>query len=263
MAKGSSSRKVARAAGTGGGRTSRGGRPWGWYGTMGLVAALGVFLVVYSRNERITALDPAKAEAPRPAGSGFPGDHWHAAFGVYACDRFLPPIPEPKPLPGIHTHGDQVIHIEPGNRSEGGRNATLGLFADSVKMTLTADEVKVPGGESFKNGDKCGAKPGRVEVHVDGKKVADPRAVRLKDQQRITIAFVPEGTTVPPPPPEALTEMLKNRTDEQVPGGSPPAQGGEPVAPPGVPQPGAPGPVTPTPSPVTPSPAPAPAPGSP
>ena len=42
MGKASSSKKVARAAGTGGGRTSRGRTPWMYYGIIALVVILGI-----------------------------------------------------------------------------------------------------------------------------------------------------------------------------------------------------------------------------
>ena len=133
MGKASSSKKVARAAVTGGGSTKRGARPWGWYTAMGLVAVLGMAGVVSSRAERQTALNPIKAEKPRPPEPSrrFAGDHWHAAYGVYLCDRWLPAIRSDRDPQGIHTHNDGVIHIHPFNRQAAGRRATLGRQRDT------------------------------------------------------------------------------------------------------------------------------------
>lgn len=230
MGKASSSKKVARAASTGGGRTARGARPWGWYLSMGLVAVLGVAIIVVSRNDRQEVVSGARKAKPAL------GDHWHAAYGVYLCDKFAPPIPEPQPLPGLHTHGDEVIHIEPNRVAETGSNATLGNWAKANNLTLTSSRVKSPGTETFTNGGKCGAKPGFVTVEVDDKVVkGDPRRIRLKDGQRIVIAFVPRDTEIPDLPPTALANLQKNMgTGAQPPTSIPvPAPG---AVPPGTPE---------------------------
>ncbi len=204
MGKASSAKKVARAATTGGGRTSRGDRPWGWYAVMAFVAVLGVALVVLSRNERLQADNPETAERPRPPGKGFEGDHWHAAYGVYLCDKFAGDIQSERDPNGIHTHNDGVIHIHPFTSAASGSKATLGAFAQTVGMTLTSNRVKLPGGEEYSNGDKCGDKAGRLRVLLNGQeRSGDPKDIRLRDRDQIVIAFAPEDAKVPSTPPSA------------------------------------------------------------
>ena len=210
-----SSKKVARAATTGGGRTSRGERPWGWYTVMIFVAVLGVALVVLSRNQRLQADNPATAQKPRPAGKGFQGDHWHAAYGVYLCDKFAPDIQSERDPSGIHTHNDGVIHIHPFTSAASGSKATLGVFTRTVGMTLTSDSVKLPGGKEYSDGDKCGGKPGRLRVLLNGEeRSGDPKDIRLRDGDQLVIAFAPEDAEIPRTPPS--TANLDNLSD--VPG---------------------------------------------
>ncbi len=204
MGKASSSKKVARAASTGGGRTSRGARPWGWYLTMGMVAVMGTLAIVSSRNERQASSNPLKSEKPRPPASdkGFAGDHWHAAYGLYICDSFLGPIESDRDPQGIHTHNDGVIHIHPFTRAVSGRKATFGVFTRAVGITITEDKLEVPGDKTYNNGDKCGKKTGKVQVFLNGEERAgDPRKIRLRDRDLLVIAFAPEGAEFPKKPP--------------------------------------------------------------
>ncbi|HEX2698809.1 MAG TPA: hypothetical protein VHM89_01220 [Acidimicrobiales bacterium] len=209
MGKASSNKKVARAASTGGGRTARGARPWGWYGAMAIVVLLGSLVIVTSRNERQAASNPLKSEKPRPPSlpgqKQFAGDHWHAAYGIYVCGQFLPPIQSDQDPRGIHTHGDGVVHIHPFTKAASGRNATFGVFAETVGLKVSASHVQVPGGENYKNGGTCpDKKKASLKVYLNGDKVdGDPKKIRLRDRDLLVIAFVPSGTDVPKDPPSA------------------------------------------------------------
>lgn len=209
MGKASSNKKVARAAGTGGGRTARGARPWGWYATMALVTLVGSLLIVTSRNDRQAANNPTKSAKPRPPSlpgqKAFAGDHWHAAYGIYACDAFLPPITSDQDPKGIHTHGDGVVHIHPFAKASSGRNATFGVFADSVGLKISETHVHVPGGKDFKNGTTCAeGKKGTLRVFLNGDEhKGNPRSIRLRDRDLLVIAFSAEGTKIPKTPPSA------------------------------------------------------------
>ena len=194
MGKASSTKKVARAARTGGGRTRRGSSSWAWPVLMTAIVVLGVAGVALSKSQN-------RAEPP------FSTDHWHAAYGIYLCDRFLPNLPEPQTLLGLHTHSDGLIHIEPnvtGSSLDIGRGATLGRWLQGqpdFKLERTSLTVQ---GVTRRNGDKCGDKPARVEVRENGRLVeGDPKKLRIRDGQLITIAFVPEGTQVDEPPSKA------------------------------------------------------------
>ena len=67
----------------------------------------------------VRMIEPASAAAP----SYLTKDHWHAAYGMYVCDHFLPPVTDAKEdVLGIHTHGEGVIHIHPFSAAASGDN---------------------------------------------------------------------------------------------------------------------------------------------
>ena len=212
MGRASSSKKVARAASTGGGRTARGTRPLGWYAVIALVVVLGVSGIVFSRTERREEL-AAAADGSAPQANI---DHWHAAYGIYLCDSFAPSITNERDPKGIHTHADGIIHIHPFVRSAAGRNATLGVFADAVDMTLDDDELEVPGGKSYESGEtKCGDEPGVVQVKVNDEVITEEVAnIKLNDQDHITIAFAPKGADIPAPPTADDLTRLNPETEQ-------------------------------------------------
>ena len=226
MGKASSSKKVARAASTGGGRTARGRTPWGWYLSMSTVVILGVLGIAVSRAD----LDSAAADPPVIG-----QDHWHAAYGIYVCDSFHPGLSDTEgDRYGIHSHGDGLIHIHPTSSTSAGKNATLGVFLTEVGVELTENSLKLPGDdeERVSGETKCGDKVGRVRVvewetpasDIQKRVSGDPNDLRLKQAQVITIAFVPEGTSIPKPPsagnvnsPSDLPEDLGTPTSTPAP----------------------------------------------
>jgi hypothetical protein len=229
VGKASSSKKVARAS-----RTARAkGRrqstaSLAWPVTLGALVLLGLALVLVSR-------DTGTAEAEPPVR----GDHWHAALGFDICGQFLPPDAEFENVQGLHSHGDGLIHLHPQSSAVTGKKATLAKYIELAGGKLTDTELKPPGGDTKGNGDRCGDKPGKVQVAVDGKRVDRPTEVRLRDQQRITVAFLPEGAEIPEPPSAAglaSPSDLGGQPGVQPelppqsvpPGGSPLPSGGQP-----------------------------------
>jgi hypothetical protein len=192
MGKASSAKKVSRVARTGGGRTTRrSSGSWGFPMVIALVVVLGVLGVVLSRGER-------KASADQPTVN----DHWHSAYGFYICDKFLPDLPQPPQLIGLHTHGDGIIHIEPQDPIlDTGKKATLGRFIGGYPgLKLTSTSITVLN-QTWKNGDKCGDKPAEVQVKRNGSAVTgNPSSLRVPKDGWITMAFVPKGATIPAPP---------------------------------------------------------------
>jgi hypothetical protein len=215
MGRASSSKKVARAA-RAAGRPGT-GRNWLWPAAVVVLVALGITLVVISRGT-----DEASAEAPTF------GDHWHAAFGVYACDEFTEQVIDQNgDANGIHTHPDGLVHIHPTTASATGDNATLGVFADEVGITLDDDGFSLTDGPSFQEGeDDCGREPGIVQLAVwDDPSDETPEIVteevadfKLAENQVITLAFAPEGADIPKPP---STANLSAPEDLQPPGAVP------------------------------------------
>jgi hypothetical protein len=258
MGKASAGKKVARVARTGGGRTRKGGTSWAWPASMAVVVVLGVTLIVVSRSS-----GPASATPPQPR-----KDHWHAAIGFNVCGEFLPPITEDSDPLGIHTHHDGVIHIHPFVSRAAGARATLGVYLETVKATVTRSRIDLPNGSAKKNGDKCDGRAGKVRMRVWDTRSPDdqgreyegePASLRLKDSQLITVAFLPEGAEIPKPPSEAeldrLTDVAPSAQPPLVPEETPtetpaPEPGTEaPASPPGAsPAPGTapPGPAPPS-----------------
>ena len=113
---------------------------------------------------------------------------------------------------GIHSHGDGLMHIHPFSSSAAGRKATLGVWLDQVGVSMTDGTLGLPGGGTFTEGTtKCeGGKDGVVQVArweraADAAKGDKPNQIftedfdkiRLGENQVYTIAFMPEGSTIP------------------------------------------------------------------
>ncbi|HEX5267070.1 MAG TPA: hypothetical protein VFW24_09885 [Acidimicrobiales bacterium] len=217
MGRGSVGRRVSRAARTGGGRAySRRNTPWSWWTTMGLIVLLGVVLVGWSRHQRMAVLTAAAHGTPPTL-----GDHWHEAFVFDLCGT-LEPNPPQNPnyaTAGEHTHGDGNIHIEPIGASDTGKNATLGHFVQLYAgMGLSSTSVQYPGLAAYHNGQKCGSKPGYVQVEVWDSPTAktghlvkgNPADLLLKNGQLVTIAFLPKGSKIPKPPAQNIANLQQN-----------------------------------------------------
>jgi hypothetical protein len=221
MGKASSSKKVARAAGIGGGRVHRRHTPWGYFGVIALVVILGVAGTVASRDRRLTQITSA-GNAQQP----LVGTIWHEGYAVYECGTFAPAISTKSPNPeGITTRLEGVIEIAPNTKSAAGKNATLGKFSSAVGMTLNAAELQVPGGKHYVNGDSCQGGSGHVYIKqyndagdttglvYNGAKSQlpklDPRDVPLSNQALLVIAFVPasEEPKIPMPPKYVYTNL--------------------------------------------------------
>jgi hypothetical protein len=215
MGKASSSKKVARAAGTSGGRTARGRTPWMYYLILVAVVAVGSAMVYTSRQHRLQVVAAGGTATPPTVGTT-----WNVGYAVYECTsstkgKFLPAFTDHNNPHGIYTPTAGVIQVSPKSDSVAGKNATLDKFASAVHMTVNAGELNAPGGKDFRDGDDCGGKPGRVQVQVFSSptdtvgitSTLDPALVRFQDNILLTIAFMPKGATIPPPPKQVLTNL--------------------------------------------------------
>ncbi len=140
-------------------------------------------------------------------------DHWHAAYGVFDCDRYVSNIdgselPDPD---GIHTHADGLIHIHPFTERAAGRNAVFARFADVTGITLTTNSLTVSAAAPavrHTNGDLCpNGKPGRARLiefvgptKSDPKEVKDPANLRLQKDQVLAVVFASDDQLIGPPP---------------------------------------------------------------
>lgn len=196
MGRASSSKKVARAA-------KAAGQPGTsksllWPVSIGLVVLLGIGLIVASAAGR----DSSSRAAP------ILGDHWHAAYGVYTCGEFLPPLNDQQPdESGIHSHGDGLIHIHPFSTRYTGDDANIEAFGENTGLELTDDSITVANRGTWTNGDECDGEPGVVQVKVweglqdeEGRLLdSDFAQFAPQDGELVTIAFVPEGEEIPLP----------------------------------------------------------------
>jgi len=167
--------------------------------------------VVFARSDRLESL--AGKEAPVKN-----KDHWHAAYGFFACDSFLPPlvdIPGKADTDGIHTHKDGVVHVHPFTSKASGKGAQLKVWGEMVGVTFGKDFIEV-NGTKYSNGYKCGDKEAKVLVYrwssaFDSTVPAevfdrDFGEIRFKDDMSaFTFAVVPEGTEVPRP--ESISQL--------------------------------------------------------
>jgi hypothetical protein len=212
MGKASSAKKVARAARAGGRRSGQ-RRQLGFPVAVGAVIILGLLMVTFARQSNQASAD--STNHPKK------GEHWHASYGIYICDRFLTDVADHgEDKLGVHTHQDGLIHIHPFSSAAAGKQANLGKFFDQVGMKVTNSEIELPSAEPYKGrlykegATTCGGKPATVKiVHwknaLQAANGAKPTQTFTKDFGKIqfsedlgayTIAFVPAGAKVPPPP---------------------------------------------------------------
>jgi hypothetical protein len=141
------SRRVARAAAAGGGRTYRAQTPVTWYLVVLVICLLGVSLVAFSRYELLHPLPKAAAIKTPPTAT----NEWEAAVGVDICGKFVPstlPV-EPVPDEPIASLGNGVVSIDPGVSPQAaefeGTKATLGAYLGLEEAEITPTIMSFPG----------------------------------------------------------------------------------------------------------------------
>ena len=202
MAKGSTGKRVARAAATGGSRTRRGEVPIGFYTSLALIFVVGAFVIGYSRYQR---LNPTGAAAAPPT----VGQTWHVAFGVYDCSTFLPNLPAQKSTASLsfYTTGNGLITIEPRSKLDEGSNATLGKFVLGYSgLYLSNSKINYPGHSSISSSQTCHGKPASIKIETWSSLLANgkiytgnPANLHFNDQELISIGLVENGATLPKP----------------------------------------------------------------
>ena len=92
--------------------------PWAGTSPSCVIVLVGVVGIVFTVRDNEDAGERRRCRRTRPPASC--GDHWHAALDVEHLRRVALRPPEfetvadnPACAPGIHTHGDGVIHIHP------------------------------------------------------------------------------------------------------------------------------------------------------
>jgi hypothetical protein len=223
MGKASQAKKVNRAAATGGGRTAGKKAPVAWYSAIFVVVVLGV-LGVFTASSSLNDKQAAGATTPPVANK----DHWHAAYGFNLCGKWADPLADGPQgdQHGIHTHADGLIHTHPFDSTAAGKNATFAKLIDDTDVSVSATSVDLKRkGEKFKNGAKCGKKPGTLTWYVfknlkdkKGKKMSgNPANWRIRDGQLIVVSFNPEGFKVTQPPSAAELPNPKDLQPTETP----------------------------------------------
>ena len=218
----SSAKKVAKLAQRGKGKKVRFQGGTLFPAVIAGVLVIGLVLIGYSRQ---SVPDPGSFPPQQ-------GDHWHAAYGMYVCDGWLPKLSGAKEetvtdgqgqtqlvsaefaSTGIHSHDDGVIHWHPNSTKAIGKRAVLGVFLDVYGVELDTEQLKLPadqGGDEYKVGDfQCNGKDVEIKVvawdsYTDTGKgqtfITDLANTRLKNDGMVfAIAVVPKGTDVSMPP---------------------------------------------------------------
>jgi hypothetical protein len=221
MARQDAGKWVARAGATGGGRTYRARVPYRWYSGLALIVVLGVFLVVYSRYER---LHPAAAVQPTTS------THWAAGLVFDLCGKSGQTLPASSAAAqtslGLYSSGSGVVQIQPKSSADAGTNATLGRFTSQYTgLTFTSSSVGLPKQRTYKDGSACPA--GTPDAGKTGQLIAkiqppaqsnsaattqtgDLRSVRFTaNGEIITVAFIPSGASIPAPS-QAVTVAVED-----------------------------------------------------
>jgi hypothetical protein len=208
VGKASSAKKVAQVAQSARGVKVREPRGKVFPVALAAVLILGTLLVWYSRQSSITVagIHPTV------------GEHYHVAFGVYDCDKWLGNVQnnneaagtadnEQYKVTGIHTHGDGVIHVHPFGSAGAGKNAKLNTWFNLAGVKITDTSLAMPEGlGSFSTKDKCGDKAATLKALVwdDATSTSEPKkyltdlkSIRfVKNGMAITLAFTPDDNSV-------------------------------------------------------------------
>lgn len=176
-------------------------------------------------------------EDSRPSVGPALGQHYHAVLGVNVCGEWKPSTPQYAAPTGIHSHGDNFIHLHPRSSAGVGKRATVGLYLDQAGEKVTETTIRLSDGTDLKNGKECvnlGNKPGKLRWAVNGKEQeGDPSGyvpTRCEEADPgkacdvIALAFLPEGEEIGTPP---VARTGQGPTD--VPGGQPPPVTGAPT----------------------------------
>jgi hypothetical protein len=190
------------------------GTRW-WYGLVAVILVAGIALVAFSRTQASSAVGPQPGR-----------DHWHAALGVYDCNRWLgdstgsglwlwpaatdqgsPARVGTNQYAGLHSHDDGIIHMEPVSADESGNNATVGRYFEFGGWKLSATSYSFLG-NTVQNGNRCGNQSGvirwetaRFNGNINSSQpyvehTGNPADFKLNNGDIVVIAFVPRSASL-------------------------------------------------------------------
>ena len=100
-------------------------------------------------------------------------------------------------IPGIHAHGDGLIHIHPFVTGEAGKRATVGKFLEYAGLDASSDSFTMNDGQTHKTGDECDGTPATVRWSLNGEEQGgNISSYHPKDQDVIALALLPEGEDI-------------------------------------------------------------------
>ncbi len=187
-------------------------------------------IVGHRRRSALSSIFVARGSNETAVGRRRPttNDHWHAAFGIYVCDDFLPAVADgpdghhghPHPRRRHHPHppvqrriGRQERHAQgvrrPGRHDDRRATGSPCPTAPSTRTATTATARRpVVTVSQWNNADELIADPNTPPDVVYTKDFGSIRFAN--DRMAFTIAVAPEGTNIPGPP---SLDTLNNLTD--------------------------------------------------
>ena len=231
MPRDSIGRRVARAASIGGSKSYRSRTPVGWYAVVLLVCAVGLGLIVFSRQERVsrassgsTTTSTSSTTTTTLPSSASPtvSDHWEVAMNLDICGKVVLLPKSTNLASGLTTPGNGIVDIQPSKAGANasqfvGGNSTVGKFLTSEGVSLTSTALTIPSSikgvaGTYKSGDKCGSVPGQIQVAVWSQATGGQAfnvggsAAQLpyRNGEMFVIGFVPHGTSLPLPKAQLL-----------------------------------------------------------
>ncbi len=162
--------------------------------------------------------------------------HWHSAYGIYQCDRYLDPFDGTEfadPV-GLHSHDDGLIHIHPFLLRVSGAKARLGNWMEAAYLTANSSQLRFPTpgkrpgtGQlsvpsdfvTLKAKSTCKDKKGKfvdaqISLYVwDSEKDKSASVygggfgdVRVGEDKAYAFVIAPKGTKIPKPPSMAALD---------------------------------------------------------
>ena len=223
-----------------------------WYAITAIILIVGVGLIVYVRNTQADPEGPFVMDQVNQTNPNNKDSHWHAALGVYDCDKWVSDgvsgdglwawpaatpsgsparVNQPNVYAGMHSHADGILHMEPQVNEEAGKNATIGKYFQFGGWDISSNSYDFLGVKRS-NGDKCGNKPGKLSwgvARMDPQaadattkkykfeiREGNPGAYKLFNDDIVVVAFLPEGKTIAdignPPSVVKLPDAPTNET---------------------------------------------------
>ncbi len=200
------SRKVARAAAVGGGRSYRSQTPRGWYALLLAICLVGITLVAYSRYERTQAppVAAAKPKVPPTANS-----EWEVGVAVDVCHTVVDNALT-ETTAGFGTAYDSLGHglvnIAPSRATVPadfeGNKANVASYLAVVDVGLSSKKLQLAGVPKTTKKSSSSTKTSSSTTTTSSTTTSTTTAASSTSS---TSSSTTTTTTAPPPPPRVYT----------------------------------------------------------